>query len=87
MATLPQKTFSVCNMEDSAHCLGDFNQDKTIWKPVGVIDFGDVKRGDRLYDLISAHVDLFKCDKSLTLRMMASYGLDDWKRKVNCFFA
>eukprot|EP01124_Arcella_intermedia_P003944 TRINITY_DN12224_c0_g1_i2.p1 TRINITY_DN12224_c0_g1~~TRINITY_DN12224_c0_g1_i2.p1 ORF type:complete len:284 (-),score=51.22 TRINITY_DN12224_c0_g1_i2:23-874(-) len=49
------------------------------WHPIGVLDFGDSRLGDPLYDLIPIHIDIFKCDKALTMSLMESYGLEYWK--------
>jgi len=68
---------------------GDLNQENLLgkfkegmkWQPIGLIDYGDSMVGDKLYDLVTAHIDLFVCDKNLTLEMIKSYGINDWKRE------
>jgi hypothetical protein len=46
------------------------------WTPVGMLDFGDVRIGPRVYELVPIHVDMFKLDGSLTMELMKSYGLE-----------
>eukprot|EP01126_Amoeba_proteus_P056894 TRINITY_DN7208_c0_g1_i1.p1 TRINITY_DN7208_c0_g1~~TRINITY_DN7208_c0_g1_i1.p1 ORF type:complete len:429 (+),score=85.51 TRINITY_DN7208_c0_g1_i1:43-1287(+) len=61
--------------------LGNFDGGTEEWSPVGLIDFGDAKLGDILYDLVVIHIELFKCDKMMTYHFMDSYGIEFWKRK------
>ena len=35
------------------------------WKPVSLIDFGDMLVGDTAYELVAIHLALFRCDKQL----------------------
>jgi Ser/Thr protein kinase RdoA (MazF antagonist) len=60
---------------------GDLNEDHVLgvfegehWRPTGIIDFGDARAGDRLYDLVALHVGLFHCDKRLLRIFLAGYG-------------
>lgn len=62
------------------HLIGKFMEDMS-YKPKGVIDFGDSLVGDPLYDLVTIHIDVFKCNKQYTLELMKSYGIDLWKRE------
>jgi Ser/Thr protein kinase RdoA (MazF antagonist) len=67
------------------HC--DLNQDHVLgdfvvghWRPNGIIDFGDARVGDRIYDLIALHMGLFYGDKHLLATFLDAYGLDDGLR-------
>jgi aminoglycoside/choline kinase family phosphotransferase len=60
---------------------GKYTQDM-VYKPIGIIDFGDALVGDRLYDIPTIHIDMFSCDKKLTLDMMNSYGIEKFKVEV-----
>lgn len=51
------------------------------WQPSGIIDFGDARTGDRLYELIALHLDVFRCDKRLLRAFMDAYGRDAWPRE------
>ncbi len=42
----------------------------------GIIDFGDAKLGDPLYDFIPIHHDLFGLDRSLFAEFLKGYGID-----------
>lgn len=63
------------------HC--DLNEDHVLvraagerWDLAGIIDFGDAKAGDPLYELATLHIGLFRCDKRLLRRFLESYGFD-----------
>lgn len=63
---------------------GDLNEDHVLgrfeagrWRLTGIIDFGDARVGDQLYDLVPLHIGLFRCDKRLLRRFLESYGFDD----------
>ena len=56
------------------HVLGGFTGDH--WQPTGVIDFGDAKVGDRLYELEALHIGLFHGDKRLLRAFLDAYGFD-----------
>lgn len=57
------------------HVLGSFGGGR--WRPAGIIDFGDAKVGDRLYELVALHIGLFRCDKRLLRVFLESYGFDE----------
>lgn len=66
-----------------AHFLlhADLNEDHVlgieqegVWRPAGIIDFGDARTGDRLYDLVALHLGLFHGDKRLLRLFLESYG-------------
>lgn len=44
------------------------------WQPTGIIDFGDARVGDPLYELVALHLGLFGGDKRLLRAFLASYG-------------
>jgi len=44
---------------------------------VGMIDFGDAIVGDLMFELIPLHLDAFRCNKSLLLAFVESYGLTE----------
>jgi hygromycin-B 7''-O-kinase len=56
------------------HLLGEFVAGH--WRPTGIIDFGDARVGDRLYELVALHLGLFRTDKALLRLFLDSYGLD-----------
>jgi aminoglycoside phosphotransferase len=60
---------------------GDLNEDHLLghssggrWRPTGIIDFGDAKVGDPLYELVALHIGLFHCNKHLLRTFLSSYG-------------
>lgn len=62
----------------------DLNQDHVLgssenghWHCTGIIDFGDARTGDRLYELIALHIGLFHCDKQLLRAFLESYGMSE----------
>jgi hygromycin-B 7''-O-kinase len=63
-----------CDLNED-HLLGRF--DAGHWRPTGVIDFGDAKVGDRVYELIALHIGLFHCDKHLLRGFLRSYGWEE----------
>jgi hygromycin-B 7''-O-kinase len=62
-----------CDM-NADHLLGEFRDGR--WIPVGIIDFGDAKVGDFLYELVALHLGLFRCDKRLLRIFLRAYGCD-----------
>lgn len=64
------------------HC--DLNSDHVLgerstghWQPDGVIDFGDARVGDRMYELVALHLGLFACDERLLKTFLDAYGFDE----------
>lgn len=62
---------------------GDLNGDHVLleqqgerWRPSGVIDFGDARMGEPLYELAAVHLGLFTCDKRLLKAFLDAYGAD-----------
>lgn len=62
---------------------GDLNADHVLveqqgerWQPSGVVDFGDARMGEPLYELAAVHLDLFACDKRLLRAFLEAYGAD-----------
>jgi aminoglycoside phosphotransferase (APT) family kinase protein len=56
----------------SRHVLGTFENGR--WQATSLIDFGDARVGDPLYDLAAVHIGVFRCDKRLLRAFLASYG-------------
>jgi hygromycin-B 7''-O-kinase len=54
------------------HLLGEWQDGR--WIAAGLIDFGDARTGDWLYDLIALHIDLFRCDNAMLGAFLAAYG-------------
>jgi len=54
------------------------HDDSTLWTPTGLIDFGDSRYGDCMYELIALFFAVFKCDKKLMKAFLVSYGEKDW---------
>ena len=63
-----------CDLNED-HVLGEFHERR--WRPAGIIDFGDARVGDRLYDLVALHLGLFHGDKRLLRACLEAYGADD----------
>jgi hygromycin-B 7''-O-kinase len=66
----------------------DLNRDHVLgeptggaWRPSGIIDFGDVKIGDRMYELVALHLGLFDADRRLLRAFLDTYGFDDGLRR------
>jgi hygromycin-B 7''-O-kinase len=57
------------------HVLGEFVAGH--WRPNGIIDFGDARIGDRMYELVALHLGLFRADKQLLRRFLQAYGFDE----------
>jgi hygromycin-B 7''-O-kinase len=53
------------------HVLGEWSAGR--WRPSGIIDFGDVRVGDRAYDLVALHLGLFRADKRLLRIFLDAY--------------
>jgi len=53
------------------HILGEWCEDR--WIPTGIIDFGDSRVGDPVYDLVALHTDCFGGDKHLLLAFLDRY--------------
>jgi hygromycin-B 7''-O-kinase len=62
------------------HVLGEFVDNH--WVPRGVIDFGDARVGDLLYEMVVVHLGLFRCNKALLRLFLQAYG-DDGKMRQN----
>jgi hygromycin-B 7''-O-kinase len=54
------------------HLLGQFQNGR--WISSGIIDFGDAKVGDFVYELVALHLGLFRSDKSLLRIFLEAYG-------------
>ena len=47
-----------------------------VWMPGAIIDFGDAKAGDPLYDLVALVSATFRCDRAMLRAFMLAYGDD-----------
>jgi hygromycin-B 7''-O-kinase len=54
------------------HVLGRLVQGH--WQPTGLIDFGDARTGDPVYEFIALHLDVFRGDKRLLKSALDAYG-------------
>jgi len=45
-----------------------------IWKPTAIVDFGDARVGDPIYDIVALHISVFRCDSVLLHYFLQSYG-------------
>jgi Ser/Thr protein kinase RdoA (MazF antagonist) len=68
------------------HC--DLNSDHVLgeniaghWRPTGIIDFGDARVGDRIYELVALHLGLFNCDGAMLKTFLEAYGFDESLRR------
>jgi hygromycin-B 7''-O-kinase len=69
------------------HVLGQFRGAR--WAATGIIDFGDARMGDRLYELVALHLGCFRCDKGLLAAFLDRYGFEgdlrrDFARRATC---
>jgi hypothetical protein len=48
------------------------------WDSLAIIDWGDARVGNILYELVALHLDLFKADKHLLHICLEHYGLPDF---------
>jgi hygromycin-B 7''-O-kinase len=85
---VPDLTILIDEKETPAllHC--DLNSDHVLgesvaghWRPTGVIDFGDAKVGDRIYELVALHLGLFDCDGAMLKTFLEAYGFDESLRR------
>ncbi len=60
------------------HLLGELIGGR--WQTNGLIDFGDVRVGNLLYELQALHLDLFKGDRRLLQVFLNAYGSPEWQR-------
>ena len=55
--------------------LEDDEAGEDFWIPLSVIDFGDAKVGDPLWDLVPLHISCFRADKRLLRKFCQTYAL------------
>jgi aminoglycoside phosphotransferase len=60
---------------NSDHVLGEEKAGR--WQPCGIIDFGDTRVGDRVYELVALHMGLFYCSGRLLRTFLDAYGFDE----------
>ncbi|MGB3306563.1 MAG: aminoglycoside phosphotransferase family protein [Thermomicrobiales bacterium] len=65
------------------HILGEWRDD--WWTPTGVIDFGVARLGDRMYELVSLHIECSGSDKGMLWAFLDHYGREAWPS--GCDFA
>jgi hypothetical protein len=53
----------------------------TGWKTLAIIDWGDARIGNVLYEVVALHLDLFHADKRLLSICLDRYGLPDFYRQ------
>ncbi len=51
------------------------------WDTLAIIDWGDARIGNILYELVALHLDLFQADKRLLKTCLEIYGLPDFYRQ------
>jgi hygromycin-B 7''-O-kinase len=85
---LPSMDELIDRSEPPALIHGDLNRDHVLgetvdgaWQPTGIIDFGDVWIGDRMYELVALHLGLFDADRRLLRAFLDAYGFDDRLRR------
>jgi hypothetical protein len=61
------------------HLLGRTESGK--WHSLAIIDWGDARQGNILYELVALHLDLFKGDRLLLQECLNSYDLPDFYRQ------
>jgi hypothetical protein len=67
------------------HLLGRLQGD--TWQALAVIDWGDMRSGNLLYELVALHLDLFHADRNLLRLCLEAYEMplfyqDDFPRKA-----
>jgi Phosphotransferase enzyme family len=60
------------------HLLGRFVNGS--WQTLAIIDWGDARTGNLLYDLAALHLDMFAGDKTLLKCFLENYGLPEFLR-------
>lgn len=66
----------------SDHLLGRLTSTTTTdWDNLAIIDWGDTRVGNILYELVALHMDLFKADKHLSRTCLEAYGLPDFYKQ------
>ena len=60
------------------HLLGGFVNGG--WQTLAIIDWGDARTGNLLYELVALHLDMFAGDKTLLKCFLESYGLPEFLR-------
>jgi hygromycin-B 7''-O-kinase len=58
------------------HLLGRLVDDR--WQNLAIIDWGDTRLGNILYELVALHLGLFQADKDLLRACLDVYGLSDF---------
>jgi aminoglycoside phosphotransferase (APT) family kinase protein len=51
------------------------------WDSLAIIDWGDARVGNILYELVALHIDLFQADKSLLYSCLKNYRLPDFYKQ------
>lgn len=46
------------------------------FRPVGIIDYGDARAGDALYDFVAVQISTFRCESASWTRFMQAYRCD-----------
>ncbi len=59
----------------------DLKQTRYGWESLAVIDWGDARIGNILYELVAVYADLFQADKRLMKICLEAYGLPDFYRQ------
>lgn len=59
---------------NSDHVLGERTSGR--WQPSGIIDFGDARVGDRIYEVVALHLGLCDGDRQLLRTFLEAYGFD-----------
>lgn len=62
------------------HLLGELEDGK--WRTAVLIDFGDARSGDLLYELGALHLDLLGGDRALLAAFLDAYGLPPERRRT-----
>ena len=63
----------------SDHLLGRLAPSTTsVWHTLAIIDWGDTRVGNILYELVALHMDLFQADKHLLRICLEAYDLPDF---------
>ena len=61
------------NANDNAKKQKKKKRDEAHWEISGIIDFGDARKGDFVYELVPLHISVFRCSSKLLGRFLRKY--------------
>jgi hypothetical protein len=55
--------------------VNDDNDAAELWQPRALIDFGDIRRGNWMHELVAVHLSIFRGDVALLKQFLPLYGI------------